>query len=198
LLNLFQTHFYEYISNSSSYKNYTLPTPTYLNHYYYYSLLYSILSRTTTNLMRLNQCISSSNSKHYKNEDDPAAGTNQPTTYYSVILHFHNTICSWLFPISAFAAIDSLTHYYSQHKTFSDKKQSRIRPYIMAVLIVDILVAVMTLWWLFKICKKKISNLHSIINFTISIYAEAQQHVKNYILLLNLSVYSTSNNPSIR
>jgi hypothetical protein len=152
------------------------PTPTYLNPYYY-SLLYSILSRTTTNLMRLNQCSSSSNGKHYKKEDDPAAGTNQPTTYYSVILHFQNAICSWLFPISAFPAIDSLTHYYSQHKTFSDKKPSRIRPYIMDVLIVDILVAVMTLWWLFEICKKKISNSHLINNFTISISDEAQQHV---------------------
>jgi hypothetical protein len=103
-----------------------------------------------------------------------------PSTYYSAILHFHNAICSWLFPISAFPAIDSLTHYYSQHKTFSDKKPSRIRPYIMAVLILDILVAVMTLWWLFEICTKKISNLHSIINFTISKSDEAQQNVKNY------------------
>jgi small-conductance mechanosensitive channel len=68
----------------------------------------------------------------------------------------------------------------------------------MAVLIVDILVAAMTLWWLFEICKKKISNLHSIIHFTISKSDEAQQHVKNYPSTQLLSIHSTSTNPSIR
>jgi hypothetical protein len=101
-------------------------------------------------------------SKYYKKEEDPAAGTNQPKTYYSVIL---------LIVVSYFRLLhfQQSTHYLAitANTRHLVTKQSRIRPYIMDVLIFDILVAGMSLWMLFEIGKKQISNSHSIINFTV-------------------------------